>query len=94
MCTSLVVSYSLFTISQGGPLSGFPCFDRFPNELYGLLASGFRKAPFTLVGISLRDLSCDKSGDFFRAIFSAIVYGVVFLAALLPYLSTVAMNAN
>lgn len=84
MCTSLVVSYSLFTISQGEPLSGSSCFDRFPNELYGLLASGFRKAQFTLVGISLLDLSCDKSGDFFRAIFSAIVYKVVFLAALLP----------
>lgn len=79
-----MVSYSLFTISQGGPLSSSPCFDRFPNELYGLLASGFRKAQFTLVGISLLDLSCDKSGDFFRAIFSAIVYKVVFLAALLP----------
>lgn len=79
-----MVSYSLFTISQGGPLSGSPCFDRFPEELYGLLASGFRNAPFTPAGVSLRDLSCDKSGDFFRAIFSAIVYKVVFRAALLP----------
>ena len=52
--------------------------------MHGLLASGFRKAPFTLAGVSLRSLSWDKSGDVFRAIFSAIRYKVVFRAALLP----------
>ncbi|CAH3172869.1 unnamed protein product [Porites evermanni] len=57
---------------SSGSLSGSPCFDCFPI-LYGLLASGVRKAPVTLVGVSLRDLSCDKGGDFFRAIFSAIM---------------------
>lgn len=70
------MSCSLLTFSQGESLSGSPCFDRFPNELYGLLASGFRKAPFTLADVSLRDFSCDKGGGFFSGRFLAIFSGL------------------